>query len=74
VKTSWPPEVQSLVDWFMKLKPPETPFYLEDHREIIDPKKFFSSLRRDIEAGPSKPRARTGALQSDLRNLRDKLH
>lgn len=70
VKAVWPPEVQVLMDWFMKLEPPETPFYLEPHLHIIDPVKFFSSFRREIQTGPKGPRARMGTLQSDLRMLK----
>ena len=70
VKTEWPPEVQALVDWFMTLTPPTESFCLEPHLLIADPVKFFQSLRREIETGPRGPRARLGALQSDLRKLK----
>jgi len=74
VKASWPPEVQSLVDWFATLKEPPEPFHLEAHRHIVDPEKFFRSLRQDIKAGPTGARARMGALQSDLRMLKARLN
>lgn len=70
VKLSWPPEIQSLIDWFITLEPPTEPFYLESHRHIVAPSKFFASLQREIQTGPRGPRARTGALQWDLRKLR----
>ena len=69
VKASWPPEDQNLVDWFLTLDQPMEPFYLEPHRKIVDPVKFFSALRMDITAGPAGPRARMGTLQCDLRKL-----
>jgi hypothetical protein len=70
----WPPEVQALMDWFMKLEPPETPFYLEPHRQVVDPDKFFASLRQEITLGPDSPRGRNGALLYDLNTLRKNLH
>lgn len=70
VKTVWPPDVQSLVDWFMIQGAPAEPFLLESHLRIVSPGKFFESLRRAIETGPRGPRARLGALQSDLQKLK----
>lgn len=70
VNTSWPPDVQSLIDWFMGLEPPAEPFHIEPHMKVIDPEKYFAKLRREIKTGPLGPRARTGALQWDLRNLK----
>ncbi len=70
MKIVWPPDVQSLVDWFMIQGAPVEPFFLEPHLRVIDPGKFFESLRREIETGPIGPRARLGALQWDLRNLK----
>ena len=69
-KVVWHPVVQSLVDWFLTLTPPMESFYLEPHLRIVDPVKFFQSLRREIETGPIGPRARLGTLQWDLRNLK----
>jgi hypothetical protein len=72
VNPSWPPDVQSLVDWFLTLEPREiTPFHLEPHRPISDPVKFCAALRLDISRGPAGPLARYGTLQDDLRNLRE---
>lgn len=70
VNALWPPKVQSLIDWFMKLEPPAESFNLEPHMFVIDPHKFFATIRREIETGPTGPRARTGALQSDLWKLK----
>jgi hypothetical protein len=70
MKTVWLPEVQSHVDWFATLKEPTEPFYLEPHRKIVDPVKYFSALWMDITAGPAGPRARMGSLQCDLRKLK----
>lgn len=70
VNAEWPPEIQSLVDWFLTLDPPTEPFYLENHLHVVDPVKCFESLRQEIETGPRGPRARLGALQWDLRKLK----
>jgi hypothetical protein len=70
VKVAWPPEVQSLVDWFLTLDQTKEPFHLEPHRRIVDPAKFFQSLRCEIQTGPRGPRAKMGALQCDLRKLK----
>jgi hypothetical protein len=69
--SSWSLEMQSLVDWFVKLELEGImPFYLEPHIHVADPVKFFASLRREIETGPRGPRARLGALQADLLKLK----
>ena len=70
VKAAWPLEDQYLVDWFIELEAPTEPFYLEAHRHIVNPVKFFSALRMDITAGPAGPRAKMGTLQCDLRELK----
>ena len=70
VKAAWPSKDQSLVDWFIELEAPTEPFYLEPHRHVVGPAKFFSALRMDITAGPDGPRARMGTLQCDLRKLK----
>jgi hypothetical protein len=70
VEAIWPPEVQSLVNWFMILTPPTEPFYLESHLRIDNPIKFFQSLRLGIETSPRGPRGRHGALQWDLLKLK----
>ena len=74
VKAIWSPEVQSLIDWFIELKPSTEPFYLEPHRKVIDPEKFFVSLQNEIAIGPSCPRNRNGALLCDLEILKKILH
>jgi hypothetical protein len=74
VKTSWSPDVQSFIDWFLELETPTEPFDLEPHRHVIDPEKFFVSLQNEIAIGPSCPRNRNGALLCDLEILKKILH
>jgi len=74
VTTVWPPEMRELINWFEKLETPTEPFYLEPHIRVIDPRKFFASLKREIESGPSCPRGRNGALLHDLNSFKKKLH
>jgi hypothetical protein len=71
---TWTPDIQSLIDWFVELEPPTVPFYLEPHRKVIDPEKFFASLRQEIAVGPRCPRNRNGALLFDLGILKKNLH
>lgn len=70
VKAVWPLEIQPLVDWFMMQEAPVEPFFLEPHLRVVGPGKFFESLRREIETGPRGPRAKLGALQSDLQKIK----
>ena len=67
---AWPPDIQSLIDWFSTLEPPPEPFYLADYMKVLDPIKFFEQLRFEIKIGPAGPRARLGTLQSDLKKLK----
>jgi len=46
------------------------PFELHPGESVVDMEKFLEALRRDIDAGPQGPRARTGALQADVRELK----
>jgi hypothetical protein len=66
---AWPPDVKSLIDWFLISTTPEAPFHLNSCTRVINSEVFYAALRREIEAGPRGTRARYGALQSDLRDL-----
>ena len=74
VMAEWPPEMRELIIWFMELEPPTEPFYLEPYIHVIDPEKFFASLKREIASGHSCPRGRNGALLYDLNKLRKFIH
>ena len=70
----WPAAV---ADFVLLLTPddlPATPFaFGGPHCVVVDRCKFLTSLRADIGRGPSGPRAIRGAMQADLRQLRDLL-
>ena len=66
----WPDDVHELINWFMELEALPEPFYLEPHIRVIDPDKYFKSLRQEIAMGPSCPRGRNGALMYDLNILK----
>jgi hypothetical protein len=74
VTAAWPGDCQAIIDWLITLEPPREPFNLEPHRNIVDPAKFFSALRIDIEAGPDGARGKRGALIHDLMTLKKILH
>lgn len=61
---------QILVDWFCTATMPTQPFDLDCARRVLDPAKFFDSLRREIEGRQSSPRWRCGATQADLRRFK----
>jgi len=61
---------QGLIDWFLTATLPTEAFDLDCARRVLDPAKFFDSLRREIARQQSSPRWRCGATQADLRSLR----
>lgn len=69
----WSDEMQELIEWFRATPRPTEPFLLADHMRVINPENFFAALEREITAGQRSPRARTGALQSDLLTVRNYL-
>ena len=62
---------QELIDWLMSAELPQEPFDLDCARRVLDPAKFFDSLRREIAGRQSSPRWRCGATQADLRRLKE---
>lgn len=70
----WPEGVAELVAWADGLEAddlPPAPFALRPGIKVSASALWLASLREDIAAGPRGPRARTGALQDDLRALRE---
>ena len=65
------PETHRLIEWFRSTTPPAAPFELCQGVTILDPARWWRSIRGDIECGPTGPRARYKAVQGDLRRLYD---
>lgn len=68
---SWDEETAVLIDWFPTAALPDKRFSLRRGVKVTAPQKFRASLEDDIAQGIRGARARTGALQEDLRNLFD---
>lgn len=59
--------------WAEGLEPaylPPVPFSLRPGIRVMGAEKFLAKLQEAIAQGPDGPRARTGALQEDVRNLK----
>ena len=66
----WGPGAGYLVLWFLESAPlTRKPFQLDRARRVTDPSRYFYGLYVDVQAGPAGARARTGALQKELRLL-----
>ncbi len=65
----WDAEMLTLIRWFLGTHPPSAPFELSRGVTVLKPALWWTSLRRDLAAGPRGPRARYVALQQDLRRL-----
>ena len=70
---SWDADAAELVAWFQNAGDslPVEPFDLCSGCRVVEPSRFYASLRSEIATGPTAPRARLGTLQADLRRLRD---
>ena len=70
---TWNAEAAELVTWFQNTgdRLPVEPFDLCSGCRVVEPSRFYASLRSEIATGPTAPRARLGTLQADLRRLRD---
>ncbi len=65
----WDAETGRLIEWFLRTPPPPKPFSLYPGVTVLRPDRFWESLKGDIAGGPAAARARSGALQKDLRRL-----
>ncbi len=65
----WGAETAALIEWFLGTPPPPEPFELYRGVTVLRPDRFWESLKGDIAGGPALARARSGALQKDLRRL-----
>jgi len=66
----WDEPMAELIRWFLNYDLPEQPFSISPYEQVLHPARYYEALKRDIEAGPKCPRARYGALQSDLQRLK----
>ncbi len=66
---TWGPVTGLHVLYLLYEAVPTEPFQLDQARFVTDPVSFLVRLYQDVQAGPQGPRARTGALQEDLRLL-----
>jgi hypothetical protein len=66
----WDPEMQQYLEWFKTAPRIEQPFHLAKHLRICSPEKFYASLERSIQAGPSGPRGRHEAILEVLKKLK----
>ena len=64
----WDAETAALIARFAEIEPATSGFDLRSGVTVIDPVGFHERLKEDIAAGPAGPRARLGALQSDLKD------
>ncbi len=67
--------IAQLITWAYNLTPdqlPKEPWKLSQGVKVVGNEKFLSSIKRDIEEGPLAPRARTGALIDDIKNMWNK--
>lgn len=68
---SWDNEAYALIKWFEEQKSlPIGPFALRDGVTVINQDIFYERLRSEIASGPGSPRALTGALKTDLKDLK----
>ena len=67
----WPDELAEAIAWFERSfeRLPRTPFTLSPGIRVADPATFYASISLDVDAGPSRVRARSGLLD-DLLSLR----
>ncbi len=66
---TWGPVTGLHVLYLLYEAVPSEPFQLDQARFVSDPVLFLVRLYQDVQTGPLGPRARTGALQEDLRLL-----
>ena len=65
----WEDDVLVIIEWLRNPDPPAEPFRLDQVVSVSDPPLFWRTIKGDIAAGPTGPRARYGAIQDDLRRL-----
>lgn len=73
---AWSEHEQALIDWFIKNKEtlPQGQFYLNKYMCVTSPKDFYRQLKEGIKEGPQGYRAKTGILQTRLKELYSYIH
>lgn len=67
---TWTNEEKFFIQWFQEQKYlPNEPFQLKQGVKVLNPGKFYESLRLDISEGSKCPRNLHGALLNDLKCL-----
>ena len=69
ILSTWLTETGLHVPYLLYEAVPSALFQLDQARFVRDPFSFLVRLYRDVQVGPRGPRARTGAVQEDLRLL-----
>jgi hypothetical protein len=67
----WDEETKANVAWLKRVKAPKEPFMLAPWMEIVNPERYFATLREEAGYGPQSPRSLTGAFQAELAMLRE---
>jgi len=68
---SWPRGFRLMFDRLKAASLPPVPFDLRPGVRVVDAELFRRSLVEEAMLGPGTPRAETGALQQDIRELLD---
>ena len=66
---AWDQQTKQYIDWFICTELPIEDFELAPGTRVLDPAKFYSAIRSQIETGPSLGRALTATLAENLRLL-----
>jgi hypothetical protein len=67
----WPADLAAFILQLTPADLPPTPFHLTPWARVLDSARYLVWLKRDVAMGAKSPRARWGALQRDMKILRD---
>jgi hypothetical protein len=72
VPDTWPDaDAEELLAWFATADLPMESYNLKPWCRIVDPARFYESLREDIARGPAGPHVHLGCVLTTLRSLRE---
>ena len=69
---AWDQQTKRYIDWFFSTELPVEEFELTPGARVLDPGKFYSAIRLQIETGPSIGRALRITLTENLRRLHER--